>query len=271
VKEFTNKDSNPGKRTGRLALVTGGSAGIGRTFCERLAVRGYDLIVVARDVDRLRELADTLHTNHSVRVEPFPADLSRDDDVTRVVERIHAGPPLDALVNNAGFGSVGTLAKTDAAGQEAMLRVHVLAPMRLTQAAVPAMVARGAGAIINVSSMASYLSSPGNVNYCATKAYLRVFSEGLAQEVGRRGVTVQALCPGFTHTEFHARLGTGEGRLPAWLWLTAQRVVEDSLGAMERGAPVVVVPGLHYKAMVLLLRLLPAGVIRRITGRYRRT
>lgn len=253
-----------------IALITGATAGIGRVFAERLAADGHDLILVARDAARLDEVAHELSTRHGVRAEPLRADLASDEGTTRVAERIAQGPALDVLVNNAGFGTTGTLAEADPAEQEAMLRVHVMAPMRLTQAALPAMLARGRGAIINVCSVASFLASPGNVNYCATKAYLRVFSEGLALEVARRGVVVQALCPGFTHTEFHDRMQTSKSHIPSWLWMSAERVVDDSLAAMRRGGPVVVIPGMRYKAIVAALRHAPRWMIRRGTGRYRR-
>jgi len=250
-----------------LALITGATAGIGRVFAERLAAAGHDLVLVARDAARLDDVARELATRHGVRAEPLRADLASDDDTTRVVERVAEGPTFDVLVNNAGFGTRGTLAEADAAEQEAMLRVHVMAPMRLSQAALPAMLARGRGAIINVSSVASFLASPGNVNYCATKAYLRVFSEGLALEVARRGVVVQALCPGFTHTEFHGRMQMSESHIPSWLWMSAERVVDDSLAALRRGGPVVVIPGMRYKAIVMAVRHAPRWMMMRAAGR----
>jgi short-subunit dehydrogenase len=253
-----------------LALITGATSGIGRVFAERLAADGHDLVLVARDAARLDEVARKISARHGVRAEPLRADLASDDGTTRIVERIAAGPPLDLLVNNAGFGTKGALADADAAEQEGMLRVHVMAPMRLTQAALPAMLARGRGAIVNVSSVASFLASPGNVNYCATKAYLRVFSEGLALEVARRGIVVQALCPGFTHTEFHDRMQTSKSHIPSWMWMSADRVVADSLAAVRRGGPVVVIPGARYKMIVAALRHAPRWLIRRGTGRYRR-
>jgi short-subunit dehydrogenase len=181
------------------ALVTGASAGIGRVFADRLAARGHDLIVVGRDAERLGALAGELGAAHGASVEVFPADLSRDDEITRLVQRVSAASPLAVLVNNAGFGTTGRLVTVPPEPQVAMLHLHTLAPMRVTQAALPAMVARGAGAVINVSSVASFLFSAGSVNYCATKAYLTVFSEGLAAELAGTGVRVQALCPGFTH------------------------------------------------------------------------
>ncbi|HET7469956.1 MAG TPA: SDR family oxidoreductase [Gemmatimonadales bacterium] len=248
------------------ALVTGASAGIGREFCRQLAARGLDLIVVARDAARLDTLADELGAAHGVRVEALPADLTRDADVNRVAERAANHPALTLVVNNAGFGTVGSLATAPPEQQEAMLRLHVLAPMRLTRAALPGMLSRRQGGIINVSSVAGFLYSPGNVNYCASKAYLTTFTEGLALELAGTGVTAQALCPGFTHTEFHQRMGPDSRRRPPFMWLTAEAVVRASLRQLDRGGPVVCVPGLRYKVLVALLRLLPRRAIGLLTG-----
>jgi uncharacterized protein len=252
-----------------VALVTGASAGLGRTFAEHLAASGHDLVLVARDAARLQALADDLALRHAVKVEVLPADLARDDDTARVVSRIDAAP-IDVLINNAGFGTTGSLARGAREPQEAMLRVHVLAAHRLAQAAVQSMVPRGRGAIVNVSSVASYLTSPGNVNYCATKAYLRLHAESLAIELRGKGVYVQALCPGFTHTEFHQRARVDKSRAPAWMWMNADDVVGASLAAMRQGRPVVVIPGWRYRIIVALLRWLPAWVKIGLTKGYRR-
>jgi uncharacterized protein len=254
-----------------LALVTGASAGIGKEFCSQLAAAGYDLLVAARDAARLEALRRDLEEKHAVSVDVFPADLSLDDDVTRLVGLVAASPRLEVLVNNAGFGTLGTLANASPSQQEAMLRLHVLAPMRLSQAAVPVLLSNGRGGIVNVSSVASFLFSAGNVNYCATKAYLTNFSEGLGAELRGTGVRVQALCPGFTRSEFHGRMEVDVSALPGWMWLSASQVVRASLRNLRRAGPVVCVPTLRYKLMVLGLRYLPRGLIgwmsrRRSTG-----
>ena len=244
-----------------VALITGSSAGLGREFARQLAGDGYDLVLVARDAGRLRELAAGLRDQHGASCQVLPADLSLDEDTSRVVARIDASP-VDLLVNNAGFGTRGSLAKASRDGQDAMIRVHVLATHRLTQAAVQSMVPRGSGAIITVSSTASYLTSPGNVNYGSTKAWQRLEVEGLAMELQGKGVYVQALCPGYTRTEFHQRGDMDLSRYPAWVWMSAERVVGASLRALRARRPVVVVPGLGYHLVVLALRVLPAGVLR---------
>ena len=256
--------------SGRMALVTGASAGIGRTFAERLAARGYGLVLVARDGARLAELGEALRSHHGVGVEVLPADLTRDDDVARVAERLRATPTIDVLVNNAGFGTSGPIASTDPVMQEQMLRLHVLAVHALTQAAIPGMVGRRRGAMIVVSSLASFIASGGNANYCATKAWQRTYAEALAAEVTPHGVVAQALCPGFTRSEFHARVGSDPRRIPDWLWLDAERVVGDSLDAMERGGPVVVIPAMRYKVIAFLLRHAPRGLMRRGASMHQR-
>jgi short-subunit dehydrogenase len=244
-----------------VAVITGATAGIGREFADQLGARGYDLLLVARDRQRLSATAESLAAAHGVAAEAFPADLSRDEEVSLLAERLAATPGLSLLVNNAGFGSRGRLAETDIARQEAMIRLHVLAPMRLTRAALPALLARRSGGVVNVSSVAGFIYSAGNVNYCATKAYLTTFSEGLAVELHGTGVRVQALCPGFTRTEFHARMSESGETHPRFLWLSARAVVAYSLECLERGGPVVCVPGFRWRLIVLAIRHLPRSLI----------
>jgi uncharacterized protein len=254
-----------------LAVVTGASAGIGKVFCEKLAARGYDLIVAARNAARLETLRQDLEGRYGVDVEVFPADLTIDTDVSLLAERLTRSPQLALLVNNAGFGTRGKLVDASPALQESMLRLHVMAPMRLSQAALPVLLANRRGAIVNVSSVASFIYSAGNVNYCATKAYLTTFSEGLAAELAGTGVTVQALCPGFTRSEFHRRMNADVSELPRGMWMSAEKVVNSSLRALDRGWPVVCVPGVRYKLVVFLLRFIPRGLLRRVTELRTRT
>jgi uncharacterized protein len=256
----------PEQSTRPLAVVTGASAGIGKEFCLQLAAGGYDLLVVARDAARLELLRREIEQRHGITVDVFPADLTLDDDVTRLAGIVAGSPRLELLVNNAGFGTRGALADASPSRQEAMLRLHTLAPMRLSQAALPLLLQRGKGGIINVSSVASFIYSPGNVNYCATKAYLTVFSEGLAAELRGRGVRVQALCPGFTHSEFHARAEMDTKGLPRWMWMSSPPVVRASLRNLRRRGPVICVPGLRYKLMVVVVRHLPRRLIGWLTN-----
>jgi short-subunit dehydrogenase len=253
-----------------VALVTGATAGIGRVFAQRLAASGHDLILVARDAVRLETLADELALQYGIEAEALAADLSRDDGMRRVADRIAQESRLAVLVNNAGFGTKGRLVNRPVAEQATMLELHVMAPMLHTRAALPGMIERRRGWIINVSSVASFTYSMGNVNYCATKAYLRVFSEGLALELEGTGVRVQALCPGFTHTEFHDRAAMDKSKMPRWLWLSAERVVDESLAQIAAGGPTVCVPSKRFKLIVLAIRCLPAWAVAPLRMRYGR-
>jgi len=253
-----------------VALVTGATAGLGAVFARELARWGHDLVLVARDAERLRAQGAALERDFGIAVETLPADLATDEGAQGVAARLGGERPVDVLVNNAGFGSKGALATADPAGQDRMLRLHVLAVNTLTRAALPGMVERRRGVVITVSSVASYLTSAGNVNYCATKGYQRMAMEALARELEGSGVYVQALCPGFTRTEFHQRAALSMGHVPAALWLTADRVVAESLAAMRRGSPTVVVPDWKYRAIVALLRHAPASLLRRAQRMHRR-
>ena len=245
----------------RIAIITGASSGIGATFAQKLAARGYDLILVARREDRLRDLAATL----PAKVETLAADLSSDTGTDSVISRIRECNTLELLVNNAGFGSLGRFWEADIAGSEAMHRVHVMATMRLTHAALKVLTQRGKGGVINVSSVAAFTQSPGNVSYSATKAWMNSFTEGLDIELRgiKSPVRVQALCPGFTVTEFHQTLGVNPANIPGWLWLKADDVVEQSLRGLDRGQ-LYVIPNWKYKIGAALLRHLPYALKRRI-------
>ena len=180
----------------RVALVTGASSGIGAVFARRLAAQGYHLILVARRADRLAELAREIQSANGVRVEVLAADLVLDADLAKVESRIAGENNLTLLVNNAGFGALGVFFESELEPQDRMHRLHVLATLRLTHAALPGMVARGRGGIINVSSVVAFASAPGSVSYSATKAWMNTFSEGLTLELKCAGspVRVQALC-----------------------------------------------------------------------------
>ena len=254
------------------ALITGASAGLGAEYARQLAGRGYNLVLVARRADRLQALADEVAATYHVRVDVLPADLTSDAGVQQVEQCIGQLEQLDVLVNNAGFGTTGRLAKTDPQRQQEMVYLHVLAAMRLAQAALPAMAARGRGAIINVASVAAFTPLPGNVNYHASKRYLVAFSEGLQSEMRGSGVYVQALCPGYTHTEFHSTDDLkrfNKSATPAFIWLNAADVVRDSLNDLGSGRAVVV-PSLLYGGLVALLRTpLVGDALLRVAGMVR--
>ncbi|MGA6993462.1 MAG: SDR family oxidoreductase [Candidatus Deferrimicrobiaceae bacterium] len=260
---------------GRTALVTGASSGIGAVYAGRLAAEGYDLVLVARRKDRLGQLANELEASHGVEAEVLAADLTEDADLRKVEERIARAGDLEFLVNNAGFGRRGLFFQADVEGQDRMHRLHVLAAVRLSHAALAGMVARGKGSLVNVSSVAAFGQSPGNAGYCATKAWMNSFTEGLYLDLASVGspVKVQALCPGYTLTEFHDASGIGRDHVSAGWWMFAEDVVAASLRGLARGKPVVV-PGWRYKLCVFLLKALPGFVVRslalRFQGKYRR-
>jgi hypothetical protein len=260
-----------------LAVITGASSGLGATFARKLAARGYDLLLIARRGNRMESLAHEVREQYHVRTEILAADLTNDAALAACAARIHEAADLRLLVNNAGFGSLGYFFEADANRQEQMHRLHVLATMRLSHAALTNLIPRataGTG-IINVSSVAAYIVSPQSVSYSATKTWMNRFTEGLAMELAAKSspVTMQALCPGFTLTEFHDTVGMDRSRIPESLWMTSDFVVDESLRGFDRRA-LFVVPGWRYKLIVWMLRLTPDALIRRwsirTAQRYRR-
>lgn len=247
----------------RSALVTGASAGIGLAFAERLARDQYDLIVVARSRDRLEEIAKRLREERGVAVEVLAADLTQAEQLRLVERRVADDPTLDLLVNNAGFGTQGRFAELDADREEEEIRLNVVALVRLTRAALPHMLERGRGEIVNVSSMAGFYPGPYVATYGATKAFVTSFTEAIAGEIAGSGVRIQALCPGFTRTEFQERANIDASKVPAFAWMSADAVVDASLAALARG-DVVVVPGGLNKAMHASTSVLPRSLVRRV-------
>lgn len=237
------------------ALVTGATAGIGLAFCWRLRRDGYDLVLVARDAARLSAVASELGG-----AEVLPADLGTPDGVAAVEARV---ADVDLLVNNAGFGHRGRFLDVPVADEETMLRVHVDAVLRLTSAAVRGMVARGRGDVINVASVAAFFPRG---TYGASKAWVVSFSEAVRQDIAGSGVRVMALCPGFTHTEFHDRAGLDMSGIPGPLWLTAEQVVDEALRDL-RADKAVSIPGWQWKAIVYGGRLVPRSLAGRVASR----
>jgi uncharacterized protein len=245
-----------------VALITGPTSGIGAGYARRYARDGYALVLVARDVERLTKLAAELE-GQGGSIEILPADLAEAAGRDKVAERLAAG--VRVLVNNAGFGTSGEFWTADPALLQAQLDVNVTAVLQLTRAAVPAMLAAGAGTVINVASVAGLLSGRSST-YSASKAWVISFSEGLSGALDGTGVRVHAVCPGFVHTEFHARAGMDMAKLPRFLWLEVDDVVTRSLADVAAGR-VISVPGLQYKAIVAAGRMLPRGLMRTATKR----
>lgn len=249
-----------------VALVTGPTSGIGGGYARRFARDGYDVILVARDVDRLVAMANDLRAAHGVDVEVLPADLATEADREKIADRLAAG--VRVLVNNAGFGTSGEFWATDPAVLQRQLDVNVTAVMRLTRAALPPMLDAGHGTVINVASVAGLLPGRGST-YSASKAWVVFFSEGLANGLAGTGVGVHAVCPGFVRTEFHQRAGIDMASIPGPMWLSVDRVVDESLADIAKGKPVSI-PGAQYKVLTTAGRVIPRGLIRGLTNRMGR-
>jgi short-subunit dehydrogenase len=254
---------------GRTALVTGGTSGIGAAFARQLAAEGYDLVLVARDVDRLEGTAVTLRSTYGVAVEVLPADLATDAGTETVRMRLSdVDRPVELLVNNAGIGMSGRFWETPLTDQERMFHLNCTAVLRLSHAALAAMVPRGHGDVIVVSSVSGFAPTVRG-SYGASKAWATAFAESLSGQLAGTGVHASAVAPGFVRTEFHGRAGLDMSRLPGFMWLDAEDVAATALRD-HRAGKVLSVPGRQYKAIVAASRLVPPSVNRKVTGVFRR-
>lgn len=241
-----------------LALVTGATAGIGAEFCRQLAARGHNLVLVARDAERLEERAAELRAAHGVAVEVLAADLQTAEGLdaveTRVADTAH---PVTYLVNNAGYGLVTSFEQSSIDSELRHLNLLVTVPMRLTHAALAQMLPRKSGTIVNIASVAGF--TPRGT-YGAAKAWVLSFSRWGNIRYRPSGVTVTAIAPGFVHTEFHDRMGVSKDGIPGFLWLPVEKLVRLGLKDVDRGKGVSV-PTFRYKVVVWLSSWLPARVV----------
>ena len=249
-----------------LAVVTGASAGIGEHLARRIAEAGRPLLLIARREDRLRALADELSTAHGVEVSVLAADLTDGGAVDDVLAAIAAsGHPLGLFVNNAGFGQDGPFHAAERERSVDMVRLNVEALIALTHAALGLLVPQGRGAVLNVASVVSFLPAPNSAIYGATKAFVLSFTEAVHEEVAPLGVTVTALCPGATRTEFFETAGSDADKLPGFMMADPDVVAADGLDAVARGQAVRISGGVN-KASVGIMRLLPRAALRKAVG-----
>ncbi|MDN5687879.1 MAG: SDR family NAD(P)-dependent oxidoreductase [Brachybacterium sp.] len=250
------------------SLITGASSGLGTEYARQLARRGDLLVLVARDATRLERLADELRREGAADVEVLAADLTSPDGIAAVTDRLtDPTRPVETLINSAGFGLPLTFETNDIEDEVRHLRLHDEVPMRLMHAVLPSMLTRRSGTILNIASASAVMPRS---TYAACKAWLVMFSRWANTQYRSRGVTVTAVCPGYTHTDFHARLGLpkGEEGIPSWLWLEAPRVVAESLRDVERGKAVSV-PSRRYRAIYTIAGFAPSGLVARLAARGR--
>jgi uncharacterized protein len=244
------------------ALITGGTSGIGAAFARALAARGDDLVLVARNADRLADMATEVKERYAVSVETIVADLAIRSDVIGIAERLASiEQPIDLLVSNAGFGIRTKLTEADTTPHEQAIDVMIRAVLMLGAAAGRAMRQRGTGTIINVSSTAGFVAMG---SYSAIKAWVTTYSESLANELHGTGVKVVALCPGWVRTEFHERAEINIGSIPQLLWLDADRLVADCLKDADAGK-VISIPSKRYKVLMTICEHLPHRTLRAIS------
>lgn len=252
-----------------VALVTGASSGIGLSFARELAQQGFDLVLVARRIERLEKVAQQLQEEHSINCRVEPRDLSDPDSIEKLVAALDRdGIEIEVLVNNAGYGLAGSYLSQSWQSHEDFIRVMLTAVCELTYRLLPGMKKRGRGRIIQVSSVAGFLpGTAGHTLYGAVKAALNLFSECLSLECRGSGVHVTALCPGFTYTEFHDVNGTREllSQMPGFLWLQSDQVAREALEHCEQGK-VYCVPGFVYRLLLFVLWLIPAPLRRRFVA-----
>jgi short-subunit dehydrogenase len=249
------------------ALITGATAGIGNAYAELLAKQGFDLVLVARDLPRLNQVAKRLSKTYKIKVETLKADLTKPTQLARVEKRVsNISKPIEVLVNNAGFGIKESFIDTQIKKEQELLDVLVTAPLRLTHAVLPGMIKRNHGTIVNVSSVASWIAGG---TYSAAKSYLTVFTEYLHTELKGTNVNISALCPGFTRTEFHQRGKMRMNGLPNFMWLTVDQVVAQSWKYAKAGK-VICIPGWQYLILSTVARIAPRPLVRKLGMGVRR-
>lgn len=253
---------NPGR-----SMVLGATGGIGRAYTEQLAALGQDLLLVGRNRQRLDEFAAGLRAAHRVDVATLAADLGQEEGLQAIESRLREDPRLHLLVNAAGLASWGRFTDLDWQREMDLIRVNVIATVRLTRAALSCMLPRGRGGIINVASLAGFSPLPFCATYGGTKAYLISFTQAVYEEIRGSGVRLQVACPGFTKTEMFERSGADAKKLPSFIWIRAETIANSSLEALRRDRAVCI-PGLGFRLLGLLMRVAPQEGVRRRTAQF---
>lgn len=247
--------SNP-----KFAVITGATCGIGKVFAREFAELGYHLLITGRREELLRKFAKELYLKFKVEVKPMKLELSKTSDLTRLLTAIDQLDRIEILVNNAGFGTKSQFFSEAFSKQEKMLKVHINATCHITHRVVPKMMANGGGTIINVSSLAAFTPLSNNYFYSASKAFLATFSESLHLGLRDKNIRVQALCPGFTRTEFHLKMNLQEPPSKSYnsfQWMSAESVVKKSLKALQHKQRVIYIPGVLNNLVYRTLKIVP--------------
>jgi uncharacterized protein len=254
-----------------LAVITGATSGIGKAYAERLAASGYNLVITGRRKQIIDTVADRLRTAHGTDVQVVIADLSVIQDLNNLVSLVQSLDSIDILINNAGFGHKNAFIDETPDNIKQMIDVHASATVLLTHTALPKMIAAKKGAIIIVSSLAGFLPLPGSEIYSATKSFLNQFCLSLSMSVRQHGITVQALCPGYTRTDFHEKLDLDPATLQnagPVRWMSSVAVVRESLTGLKNRNRVILVPGFWNKVLHLMTRMMPWPVYRAVVGTF---
>ena len=241
------------------ALVTGASSGIGESFTRLLAAKGYNVVLVARDLPRLQERAKGLEERFNISTDVIQADLATDHGSLQV-ENYISSHQIDVLINNAGFGVNKRFTRSALVDEQQALDVLVRTPVRLMHVALPLMIQRNKGVVINVSSVAGFIAGG---SYSAAKSYLTVLSESLNTELSGTQVKMSALCPGFTRTEFHQRAKMSVKALPNFVWLNSDHLVKKAWRDALKGRAISV-PGWQYKALRFIITVIPRSLVRKL-------
>ena len=248
---------------GRIALITGATSGIGREYAYELGKRGYDLILVGRREEKLKQVAEDIEREFKVKTKVEILDLTDDEKFKAFVERIEKADNIEFLVNNAGYGAEDSFTRDSYDKQYAMAKVHMLVIMRLCYSLSKSMKKKNLGYIINVSSMAGFNVFPSSAMYCSTKAFLISFTQCLAMELLENNIKVQCLCPGFTRTDFHSKLNMEEKKLKnkgLVRWMSTKEVVSISLKNINKHLKVLVIPGVCNKFLYFVSKLIPKAL-----------